>query len=885
MLLPAIGMVAGLFISEHAGTLPRISLSLWFCVSFACAAIAWTPARSRGRLGELGAVAVFIAALAIGFWRHQAFLHLPPDHVAHAAGGERLLTRLRGTIVTAPTQRASVRRNPYLPLELPVRTSFTLQARAVCTDSEPRPISGLVLVHCTGPLNSAALGDEITITGWIDRPGPSRNPHQPDWSVIQRRNAIHARMNCDGPQFITVSTAEESVFLSWQRRLRATGRSLLLDPHMVASADPAAGLLEAILLGQRSAVSATMDDAFARTGVVHVLSVSGFHIGVLAWACWFALRYLLRCGNRASIVVTLVCVLLYGCLAEPTAPVLRSLLMTACISAALLMRRQAALLNSVCIAAMLTLLVRPADVFSAGFQLSFIQVLALIVLFPPLYQRLVRQPGLPGETALLRDVHTLRALLPRLVGRTIAALGLVSAISWLIAAPLIAFHFQMLAPWAMLHSMLLTPFFMLEIILGVATIVVSALIPPAAWVFQSMLLTGARTLLAAVNAMAGWPATRIPVEAPPVALLIVAYFALGLLLLHRRAAPPSAADGGTFPGWKRLLAAALLCLAPLCAAGWSWPAAEPRNHARLTVLSVGNGTAAWLDLPERRTAVLDFGTMSNFDISGLLVRHLRSRGTRAVDALFISHDDYDHFSGVPALLNEVGIRRLIVNPQMKIAAEREWPVRDLLRRLEAGGVRPEEMHAPAQVSIGEASFQLLWPTMDHSTQVVGNDASLVILAKIHGRRLLFPGDIERRAMRDLVALHNAGNADLRCDVLLAPHHGAISGRETREFYAAAAPRCVIVSTGRERSALVALLRDVLPDARILTTRESGAVVVTIDAQGTLSVTAPYAPPDAQRRHAEEPAAPLSSRVESDGRRFVRAGVRRAAAPRDFAPAE
>lgn len=863
MLLPAIGVTMGVFLSEQIGTTEQWSPLCWLGVSLVLAMAAWGFGRAPIWCREGSAVLVFCAALALGLGRHQSFMRLPSDHIAHSLKAERTLTRISGIVVTAPIERIGTRRNPYLPLEPPVRTSFTLQARAAQTEARPRSISGLVLVHCAGLAPLVELGDEITITGWAYQPGPPRNPHQTDWSAIQRRNGIHAVLNCDGPQYIAVTARDESAFLSWQRRLRAAGRSLLLDPHVVSSADPAAGLLEAILLGQRSAVSAAMDDAFARTGVVHVLSVSGFHIGVLAGACWIALRYVFRRGNRSSIVAMLCCVLLYGYLAEPTAPVLRSLLMTACISVALLLRRSAALLNSVCVAAILTVLVRPSDVFTAGFQLSFLQVLALIVLFPPLYRRLTRQPDTTDETTLYRDVHTLRALAPRLALRWALALGLVSAISWLVAAPLIAFHFQMLAPWAMLQSMLLTPLFTVEIVLGVVTILIAALCPPAAPAFQQALLFSAKGLLAAVNWMAGWPATRIAVTAPPAALLLVVYCLMGLLLLRGRKTPPSATEKSGTPEWKRLVLAGLLCIVPLFAAGRVGCPVEPRPDVRLTVLSVGNGSAAWLDLPDQRTAVLDFGTMSNFDISSILVNSLRSRGIRAIDAVFLSHDDYDHFSGVPALLRETGIHRLVVNPQMSTAAAREWPVRDLLRQLENARVAVEEAHAPAEFSVGETTFQLIWPTASHPAEMTGNDASLVLLVKSRGRRLLFPGDIERKALGALSALHASGQVDLRCDVLLAPHHGAIDGRATRDFYAAAAPRFVIISTSRDRSALVSLLREILPDTRVFLTREVGAVIVVIDAQGGLTVTTPYAPPDAQQRQEEEESVVLPRGFEGD----------------------
>lgn len=862
LFIPALGLLFGIVASDqmpHWSPGGRAALVV-LSAALAIAALVLTRL-SLPRFRVFAVVAIFLAATAIGVWRHQATLVIPDHHIMYAAGTERVLTRVAGTVVSAPAVRSPIRYNPYLPVDPPPRTSFVLNARELRSGDRVIPVTGLVQVRCDNLGEYVKLGNGIVVTGWLYRPTAPRNPEQPDWAALQRRNGIYAAMMCDGPEFVTVESLGSGDWLSWQRRLRAAGRSLLLEPHASLGDDAAASLLEAILLGQRSAVSATMDDAFARTGIVHVLSVSGFHIGVLAGTCWLFARYVLRRGNRVSLITMLGCVMLYALLAEPTAPVLRSMLMTLCVTCALFMRRPAALFNSVCFAAICALLIRPNDAFSAGFQLSFSQVLALIFVVPPLYLRLTGQSSVPTDTAIARDVHTRTALARRLAWRWAVGAAVVAVISWLIAAPLVAYHFQMIAPWAMLQSMFLTPLFTIEIVLGIVTMVLSAVLPMFAPALQSFLHATAGVLLMLVSWMASWPATRISVAPQSPAIVFIAYSLLLVLIGIAQRRPSNSADG--HPKKRHWAAFALICVAPLCVAWWDWPRFARTEQTTITIMSVGNGSAALAEFAGGPTAVLDLGASSNMDVGAAALRILKAKGRQRVDAALISHDDLDHFSGIPALLATMSIEKVYFNRQFRAAALQEWPARDLLERLAAHRVPIEEIAAPSSLSLANTTIDVLWPRGDRPVDDFGNDSSLVLMMHVGERRVLFTGDVEREAQAGLLALHDAARIDLHCDVLVAPHHGAIVGHTTELFYRAASPGVVVVSTARDRRALVELVAAQAPRCRVVCTRDVGAVEITINGAGQLSVTTPCAPPGAQVRWDDESSAILSRGIHRD----------------------
>ena len=106
---------------------------------------------------------------------------------------------------------------------------------------------------------------------------------------------------------------------------------------------------------------------------------------------------------------------------------------------------------------------------------------------------------------------------------------------------------------------------------------------------------------------------------------------------------------------------------------------------------------------------------------------------------------------------------------------------------------------------------------------------------------IYAGDIERNAIRALLSAHDDGRIDLRCDVLIAPHHGSVIAGDTAAFYAAVSPTVIVVSTAKERPRLAPLVRETLGNScRLISTRDVGAVTVRITPAGELLVDT-YAP--------------------------------------------
>lgn len=863
MLVPAAAFIVGVMLSECSAAPPaslRAALRVLPLLVLAAAIPVWrraSPAVGKTALGGLLA----LAGVAAGFERHRLAVELPADHVAHLVADERVLTRLAGRIVTVPELRAVERPNPFLPFDPPPRTRFVLDATELRNAAAPQRVRGLVRVSIAGDALPLTMGDSVQITGWLYRPSGPQNPGEFDWARWSRLQNIHVGLSTDNAALVVRQEAGGSRWWRFAGQVRARARSLLLENAAAHSSDEVRGMLDAMVLGQRSAAGRAVDEAFLRTGAMHFLSVSGFHVGVLWATGWWLARSVLRRGRAVAAVATIVLVATYAfVVAEPNAPILRAGTMGILASLAILLRRTSSALNWLALAAVCVLVISPLELFRPGFQLSFALMVALLTVVPALWRRM--QFVEPAEMPR-RDANTLFELILRRVREALLALGLVCIVCWVVSLPLTMLHFGRFAPWGALQAMLITPLAAFTIACGFVTVLIG-LAWPAAGAAAAELLGGlSATLLAAVQWLARLPGALLETPTPPGWLTAMSYALLAAaagLVLPRAGAqrtsgtddPPSPRDAtfaarvGALRRSRPLMVSAVAGMALAIIGlwgGWLRSTGYGGDDALcLHVLSVGHGSAALLVAPGGEALVFDAGTLRNSDAGETVVRAARALGVPALRAAAISHSDFDHYSGIPTILERLACDELLVNPYFDADVLRLETVRMLSERLPANASR-RTLRAGDGFMLGEAQVDVLWPDDDLHEGWSDNDRSLVLLVRMHGVRILLSGDMERGAIRTLLSRHAAGEIDLLADVLIAPHHGAVVPGETAALLAAVDPAVIIVSTARPRPRFEEVVRATLGEAcRILSTESTGAVAVRVLPGGGIAVQTPFAGP-------------------------------------------
>ena len=494
----------------------------------------------------------------------------------------------------------------------------------------------------------------------------------------------------------------------------------------------AAGLAGALALGRTEALPAGEVADLRRSGLAHILAVSGMNVGMVAAMAWGALLLAgIRPTARRWILVPVV--LAFCVLAGADAPVRRATVaLVAYLLARQLGRPLPTLPTAWAVVAGLTL-AEPGALLQAGFLLSATITLALLRWVEP----------------VARAMH----LLPVRLAKELAVVGVAQVASM----PLVGAFFGSVPPLGMLVNLLASPLAFALMALALAAVTAAPLWPAAGGVILSALALLQHGLdgLAGLGGNVTWPFAPLP-GAVAVVVILVAVVAL---------LPGRTAVAGA-------LAALLFSAGWLAAPGWRVATAEAR------LLSVGQGMALLFRTPQA-ALLIDAGRAP-----GEAARELARLRVRRLDALVLTHPDEDHTGGAGQILDRVGVGELAFP---NACADRPETVA-LRRRALLRGVPVRLLGPGDSVRAGDIFAEVLWPP----AHLAGGDngASLVARITVRGVRVLVSGDLEADGERALLG----GGVDLRAEVLQLGHHGSRTS-STWEFLRAVDPVVALAPTG------------------------------------------------------------------------------------------
>jgi competence protein ComEC len=465
------------------------------------------------------------------------------------------------------------------------------------------------------------------------------------------------------------------------------------------------------------------------------------------------------------------------------------------------------------------LVYHPLDLYNPGFQLSFGTVLGLILFTKPMLRGMRRDPdvlAMPVERkpGVWNFVVT---CCDQAIVRAFAA----GVVAWGVSFPLIAYHFEQLNPWAVIAGIVLAPIVMAALIAGLLKIMLTLLWPGMAGAWAAMAAAPVAAMRHTVDWLTALPGGDVPVPPPPVWMILLFYvLLLPALWPCHRAGLRWCLRGG------RAVILLLMVLLPF-QVGFTRQVAGP-GETRVTLLSVGAGQCVVVEPPSGRTVLIDAGSTGLTDlVPKCLGPFLRHRGITSIDTVAISHANYDHYSAVAEVVDAYGVREVLTASRFTDQAAGSASAEAMLASL-AEAQRPPRLVGPGEtIPLGrETSLEALWPRREGAAALPANDASLVLKLTHAGRSILFTGDIQDEAMREL--LRSADH--LKSDVLVAPHHGSFE-QTTVRFIAAVDPSVIVSSNDRTLTSKQRALDRAVRAIPILRTHRCGAITITFDAEG------------------------------------------------------
>ena len=801
MLAVAVALAGGVGASR---ALPTVSPVVWAAFgAFAASVAAVYVVRTRRRLVTLRplglAAAVVLVAGSLGAARDASRRATPPNGIAQVAAQAqasdgRLASDERRVPLTLWATVASV----------PARTDwairFTADADSVGRADMRGSVSGRVqvsLFHNEGRSVYPALrpGDRVRLTGHIEPLPHRRNPAGMDYGAHLARRGVAAMVEVRDETGIAFLAPSRRLLLRTSSTVRRHVRRSLARN---VSSEDARGLLLALLLADRSAVDSATLEAFRETGLMHLLAVSGLHVGLVGLALYGVLKPTLgRLGvprrrlevGRAS--ATLVVLALYVIVTGASVSVVRAFVMVSVLLIGRATEQRVDSLNALGLAAVAILVHRPAALLDVGFQLSFGAVAALVTLTPLL------NTAVPDR---VRQSTTGAFLVGSVTTSVTATLG---------TAPALLAHFGRLPLGGLVLNLPAIP--LTGMVLGCGLLcVVATPVPPIAAAFGAaasacgdlligLTETGARTL--------GWATYNRFLDDPSVILASV--LGLTALALSRR------------PIARRRVA--LAGVASLTVGLWT-SVAEHQRRPSFNVLffDVGQGDATLLSFPNGRHVLVDAGLRSPYVDHGerTLVPHFERFGIDQLDALVLTHADADHIGGAQAVMRAVEVQRVVTNG--RTGDSDLWA--GLIAAADSLGVPVTTVGAGDTLAVDPSvRLRVLGPSASGESS---NDDSVVLRAEHGSTRWLFTGDAEAAGEAALVTRYGGA---LAADVVTVGHHGSETSSTAALVGAVGRPGVAGVSVARRN-------RYGLPDAAPLDRwRQAGADVRLTSDEGAVWV--------------------------------------------------
>jgi competence protein ComEC len=549
---------------------------------------------------------------------------------------------------------------------------------------------------------------------------------------------------------------------AWRERLRT---------HWLAQwrQSPFKGLYLALLLGDRSYMSQMQRQTLQQTGTIHLMAISGLHVGIAAglgallfsglwrlWIVWRRWRYQGRLGWAQTVpkwhfavIGAIVAATLYTLMAGFSIPTQRAWLMVAAMGLMVLLNRPFQPWSALALAALFVVAWHPPSILSAGFWLSFVAVgLIFAVLFHP-------------------KIRPLKNWQKALWIQAVLTIGL---------APLLAYYFHQLPVVSFAANVVAVP---LVSLIGLPILMVSAALGGLVLGSGPSLMEKVWGLNDGFWQQLWWFLEGLQQSLPPITLgglelwQVILIYLLAFTLLKF-----------AMPWRNRIQLIVLIILV------WSVPQwfrhHLPEKHAKVTVLDVGQGLAVVVETA-KHVLIYDAGGRWNEKWDGAnlaILPYLRHQGINEVDLLMVSHSDLDHAGGVERLAAQIPVKKILSGQPQKVAE---------LAMLSEGRIQP--CKAGQSWIWDGVSFEVFSPMPSTTTN---NDNARSCVLKItagnsnSGQSVWLMGDAGIRQERDL--MKHFLPEQLKGDVLVAGHHGSATAT-SKAWLEAVQPQAVIYASG------------------------------------------------------------------------------------------
>lgn len=645
------------------------------------------------------------------------------------------------------------------------------------------------------------MGSIVTVTGRMQGFDKATNPGQFDAKSYYQILKISFQLNQ------TEIQQQSHNYHKIKERLYTIRRRCgeILD-RMLAPKD--ASVMKTMLLGEKKAVDAGRKELYQKSGIAHILAISGLHISLIGMTLFRLLRRL-GFSSYVSCGISVVFLLLYGFMIGFSVSVIRAIGMFLIHMLGRMCRRTYDMITAVAVMAVLVLAEQPLHLYNSSFWLSFGCVLAIALLIPALTGNQLKEEMLPVPW------------IDKLAGGAAVTIAML---------PMQLCFFYQIPVYSTLLNLLVIPMMSLLLPVGMLLLILgsswSDVICPVVEVLikvMKYLITGILIVYdLACNLFSKLPLSILGVGRPDL-WRVVCYFAILIVVVLRKKLSLK-------KKWLLVCSGVLLLL---------WPVHRPCS---ITFLDVGQGDGIHIQSKTGNHYLIDGGSSSESGIGEYrILPYLKYQGITEIETVFVTHADEDHCNGILELFllaQEEGIHiKSLCLPDISREA-RTKAYQKLVEAAMQADISVIYISAGMSLQDGDLRLQCLHPYQDYRTDNE-NAYSLVLLMQYEDFEVLFTGDVEGEGEEDLVRVLQelicketySKEPQFSVEVLKVAHHGSRYST-TEAFLELIHPQIAVISCGENNfyghPHKETLARLEAAGCAVLTTPQYGAITVEFE---------------------------------------------------------
>jgi competence protein ComEC len=757
LLFAAVGLIIGILI-QHSLFDSRVTsneplfLWFWFTALILTAMAVFLLFSLSAAHYTLYANLALICFVCLGAIRLISFHQSRPNDIRNLVNNEQKLATIRGLIVTEPYINKNQQWAFAQFTHTDPTTSFYLKMDEVKTINGWAKVSGTVRVQINEPVLDFKAGDYIQAYCWLDKFKPPTNPGQFDTADYLARRNIYIAASAESRSGLELlGKGSAAGFTKIRARLRQIAVQALLDSPYPQ--DQNQSLLQALVLGYRADIDSKTYIAFRQTGLLHFVCLSGMNFGIFVGMIWWLCKTA-GLTRKAQAAVCMIATAMFVLVVPSNPPAFRAAIICLVFCLSFFFRRQSNPFNSLALAAVILLMIKPTDLFEVSWQLSFAAVLGILLFTDRIHFLLYEKIT---DNLWFEQIQKIKSF--AWAGSMLLNLFCISLAAWLASAGILLYNFYTIQPLTSIWTVVASPFIAVISFLGYLKLLIGLVLPTAASILDVIIKPLSSWLIWLVKYIA--QRDYSPVLIGHIAIWLIVFYYCTILFIpfiHFKR-----------PFLKKLICvtAALAIIVPLGITKWQ---RTHRDSLTITCFDVAHGQAILSELPGKTNVLFDTGSLYENDIGTRIVSaFLNYTGINKIDAIIISHNNVDHINAIPEIIEQYKVYSVYANEAFFSSTDQWGTAKFLDEWLSKKGLKVQHLDKDLNIT-STADIKILWPTekIYQNEELADNDRSTVSLIEFAGRKILLCSDIEKFAQNELLKIY----PNLKVDIIIVPHHGS-----------------------------------------------------------------------------------------------------------------